>query len=748
MIFNLKSTEDIMSKKSLFNKGLKLFSVLISMVSIISCSSNNLDEWPELHADNLWQELEETNPNDAKEAIDDNVTNIASPSKPAFDDVVISLEEVKKELRDIEFLLPQREAAVSKALNDYFDASAADKASFWRGVEIEKSRINDIASRLRLLEYKFENNSQATLEKQLIARLLEKAENIIPVTPSDLNLSSLQNLENGNANFENQMVVAANPYAAKAGLEILKRGGSAVDAAIAVETTLSLVEPQSSGIGGGAFLLHFDPEASLSEQLNFYDGREAAPMAATPDHFKSVTDVDGYVKLDAVYGGLSVGVPGALAALKMAHDKHGVLPWPEVLEPAIRLAEEGFIVSPRLERYITIDEKLMLVPASRDYFYDENGDPWKAGHLLRNPKQAAVLKRIATEGISAFYKGDIAEKIVDAIKNAPNNPGLMELSDLENYQAKERDVICGNYRTYKVCSIPPPSSGGHTMIATLGMLEGFNIDQMVPHSAEAYNIILEAESLAYADRNQYTGDTDFIDVPVNGMINSDYLKERAGLIKPGFSMGKAPYGTPPMEMTLNYGEGKVLEIPSTTHFSITDQWGHVVSMTATVESMFGSRLMVEGFMLNNELTDFSLIPRDADGKMVANRVEGGKRPMSSQTPSIVFDDKNRPALIIGSPGGSSIINYVTQTMINVLDWNMDMQSAISAPHIISRNGPALVEKETDAEKLIEPLKALGHEVEAVTLMSGLHGIKLIYDDNGDRILEGGADHRREGYIAQ
>jgi gamma-glutamyltranspeptidase/glutathione hydrolase len=580
--------------------------------------------------------------------------------------------------------------------------------------------------------------------------LLLRADNLIPAQPAGLTLASMQEADDmvpasPQRTYDNQMVVAANPYAAKAGLEILKRGGSAVDAAIAVETVLSLVEPQSSGIGGGAFLLHFDPS---NEQMNFYDGREAAPMAATPDIFKPITDVPGHVKLDAIYGGLSVGVPGALAALKMAHERHGVLPWAEVFEPAIRLAEEGFIVSPRLEHYITIDEKLMLVPASRDYFYDENGDPLKAGHLLKNSKQAAVLKRIASEGISAFYTGDIAEKIVDAIKNAPNNPGLMEVSDLANYRAKERDVICGTYRIYKVCSIPPPSSGGHTMIATLGMLDEFKINEMEPHSAEAYNIILEAESLAYADRNQYTGDTDFIDVPVKGMIDRDYLDARAKLIKPGTSMGKAPYGNPPSEIVLDNGEGLVLDIPSTTHFSITDKWGHVVSMTATVESMFGSRLMVEGFMLNNELTDFSIIPRDGEGRLVANRVQGGKRPMSSQTPTIIFDQQNKPVLIIGSPGGASIINYVTQTVINVLDWNMDMQAAISAPHVLSRNGPALIEEGTDAEQLVEPLKALGHDVEVVTLMSGLHGIRLRYQQDGTRSLEGGADPRREGYVAQ
>jgi len=271
---------------------------------------------------------------------------------------------------------------------------------------------------------------------------------------------------------------------------------------------------------------------------------------------------------------------------------------------------------------------------------------------------------------------------------------------------------------------------------------------MKPHSPEAYNLILEAESLAYADRNQYTGDTDFIDVPYHGMIDPKYLAERARLIKPGTSMGKAPYGQPPSDMALDYGEGYVLDIPSTTHFSITDKWGHVVSMTATVESMFGSRLMVEGFMLNNELTDFSIIPIGEDGKLVANRVQGGKRPMSSQTPSIIFDQQNRPVLIIGSPGGASIIDYVTQTVINVLDWNMDVQSAISAPHVLSRNGPALVEEGTSAESLIDPLKALGHDVQAVTLMSGLHGIRLKYPENGGRTLEGGADPRREGFVAQ
>lgn len=740
-----------MVKKSLFINMLRGLFLSAMSIAIAACSYGNSDEWPKMEADNLWVELEQNQVGDAALAIESqDGGELPNLSKSPFEQAAIPLADIRVMLIEIERDLPFLAIKVEKAVDEFEAATQEDKALYWRGVEIEKSRVNELTGKLRSIEFQVGSNERAQAELALTRRLLAQTQQITPDAPDSLNLALMQQAEatSDAVVYDNQMVVAANPYAAKAGLEVLQRGGSAVDAAIAVEMVLSLVEPQSSGIGGGGFMLHFDPTKSVSNQLNFYDGREAAPMAATPDLFKSVTDVSGYVKLDAVYGGLSVGVPGVLAMFKMAHDAHGVLPWETLFEPAIKIAEEGFIVSPRLERYITIDKKLMLVPASRAYFYDENGEPLKSGRLLKNPKQGAVLKRIAKEGISAFYSGDIAEKIVDAIKNASNNPGLMELSDLLNYQAKERDVICGDYRTYKVCSIPPPSSGGHTMIATLGMLDNFDIDQMEPHSAAAYNIILEAQSLAYADRNQFTGDTDFIDVPVNGMIDQDYLNERAKLIQPGTSMGKAPYGAPPTEMVLDYGEGHVLEIPSTTHFSITDKWGRVVSMTATVESMFGSRLMVEGFMLNNELTDFSIIPVGEDGKLVANRVEGGKRPMSSQTPSIIFDEQNRPTLIIGSPGGSNIINYVTQTVINVLDWNMDVQSAISTPHVLSKNGPALVEQGTDAEALVEPLRALGHEVDVVTLMSGLHGIRLQYPEGGGREIEGGADPRREGFVAQ
>ena len=421
-----------------------------------------------------------------------------------------------------------------------------------------------------------------------------------------------------------------------------------------------------------------------------------------PTCFKELTDQQDYTRLEAVFGGRSVGTPGVLAMLKMAHEKHGILPWVELFEPAIRLAEDGFIVSPRLEEYITIDTLLMKIPDARDYFYDVNGEPLKAGHLLKNPKQAAVLRRIAVEGIDAFYKGDLAEKIVDAVQNAPFNPGLLSLSDLENYKPKKREVLCGPFRIYKVCSISSPSSGGSTTIAALGMLKEYDLGEMEPHSATAYHLMLEAEKLAYADRNQFSADSDYVYVPIRGMINEDYLAERAKLIDPLKAMVKAEHGNPPTDRVkpIALGEDASLEIPSTTHFVILDKWGHAVSMTATVESMFGSRIMVEGFMLNNEMTDFSLVP-EVDGKPVNNRVQGGKRPRSSMSPTITFDAQNRPVLLVGSPGGSNIIDYVTQTIINVFDWDMNIQDAINQPHVLNKNGPTFVEIYTDAEALIE-----------------------------------------------
>lgn len=741
-----------MTKISIYNSSLKNILCAVSVTALVACSSASSDDWPLLAADPLWAELEETrNSEVANSDLESAGTSNPSLSKSPYEASPELLLDVRVTLDEVERDLPYLADNMAKAM-DLFDAAAEeDKALYWRGVEIEKSRINELSGKLRTIEYQIANNDHAAAERQLARVLLARAEEITPDAPDSLDLALMQQAEatSGTNVFDNQMVVAANPYAAKAGLEILNKGGSAVDAAIAVETVLSLVEPQSSGIGGGGFMLHFDPTGAVDNQLAFYDGRETAPMEAGPDLFKEITDREGYTNLEAVFGGRSVGTPGVLAMLKMAHDNHGVLPWAEVFEPAIRIAQQGFIVSPRLERYITIDTVLMKIPAARDYFYDKNGDPWKAGHLLKNPKHEAVLRRIANEGIDAFYKGELAEKIVDAVRNAPFNPGLLALSDLENYQAKQRDVLCGPFRIYKVCSISSPSSGGSTTIAALGMLKEYDLGEMEPHSPEAYHLMLEAERLAYADRNQFSGDSDFVYVPIHGMIDPDYLAERAKLIDPNKSMGIAEHGNPPTDRDapLELGADASLEIPSTTHFVIIDKWGHAVSMTATVESFFGSRVMVEGFMLNNELTDFSLLPV-VDGKLVNNRVQPGKRPRSTMSPTITFDNENRPVLVVGSPGGSNIIDYVTQTIINVLDWDMNIQDAINQPHVLNKNGPTLVEEGTSAEALMEPLRALGHEVNAAVLMSGLHGIRIKYANDNERTLEGGADPRREGYVAQ
>lgn len=541
-----------------------------------------------------------------------------------------------------------------------------------------------------------------------------------------------------------QMVVAANVHAARAGLEILEMGGTAVDAAVAVELVLTLVEPQSSGIGGGAFMVHYDPAGTNGRKISAFDGRETAPAAVGPDLFAGIErSRKGF--MEAVLGGRSVGTPSVLAMLHQSHGKYGKLPWATLFQPAIRLAEQGFAVSARLHFLINRDPLLKKGAAARKYFFDAAGEAWPVGHVLKNPAYAKSLKLIAAGGIDVFYKGDIARQIVSAVNGAAHNPGKLSLSDLENYQPKERAPVCGAYHAWKICGMPPPSSGGGAVIAILGLLERFNLSEIKPGSLEAIHLMLEAERLAYADRDHYVADSDFVDVPVEGLINRDYLKSRSELISREKSMGTAVHGQPPMRTDVAFGQDDTREIPSTTHFSIIDQWGHVVAMTATVESAFGSRLMAGGFILNNELTDFSFAAQQ-NGLPVANRVEGGKRPRSSMSPTIVLDAQDRPVLVIGSPGGNSIIGYVAQTVINVLDWNMGIQEAINQPRILTRNGPVYIESGTGAVELVEPLRALGHDVRERRLNSGLHGIQVRYTDNG-MVLEGGADPRREGHVA-
>jgi len=542
-----------------------------------------------------------------------------------------------------------------------------------------------------------------------------------------------------------QMVEAANVHAANAGLEILNAGGSAVDAAIATQLVLGLVEPQSSGLGGGAFMMYYDPKAPKYRRVIAYDGREMAPAASTKDMFREVIEQKkGY--FDAVLGGRAVGTPSVVAMMHMAHQNHGKLPWKTLFKPAIRLAENGFKISPRLYFLVNRDRLLPRMKAARDYFFDPSGQAWPVGHLLKNPEYAKSLKLIAEKGPDGFYKGELALKIVAAVTQSEFNPGKLTMQDMADYQPKQREAICGPYRIWTICGMPPPSSGGGAVASILGILQSFDLKAMGPNSQQAVHVILEAERLGYADRDMYMADSDFVEVPLDMFTDQIYLAERARKIDLNKSMGKATAGVPPMNSRIAFAAGLTPELPSTSHFSIIDQWGHMVSMTATVESAFGSRLMAGGFFLNNEMTDFSLIA-EQNGLPVANSIAPGKRPRSSMSPTIVLDEHGRAIMAIGSSGGNSIIAYVAQTIINVLDWNMGMQEAIDQPHFLTRGGKVYLEKDTDITKLEAPLTKKGHQVQVRLTNSGLHGIIVHYDKDGPR-YEGGADKRREGVVVQ
>lgn len=536
------------------------------------------------------------------------------------------------------------------------------------------------------------------------------------------------------------MASTANPYATKAAIEILEEGGSAIDAAIAVEAVLTLVEPQSSGLGGGAYLLHWDARA---ERLETYDGRETAPAGITPDVF---VDAGGNPRpfIEAVVSGESVGVPGVVAMLHMAHKDHGRLPWARLFEPALKLAEEGFTVSPRLAALIDWSPALPNIPAARDYFFTQNGAgelvPHPAGTLLKNPAYAKTL-RLVQKDPQTFYSGDVAQEIVLAVRGAPTRAGTLSMSDLRAYKPIKRDPVCLAYRIYKVCGMGPSTSGGLTSLQILGILENFDVAALEPGSVEAVHLISEASRLAYADRDTYIGDPAFVDVPVTGMLDKNYLAERAKRIDMSASMGKAEPGTPP-QASAALAPNQSVSRPSTTHFSLTDRWGNVVSMTASIEGPFGSHLMAGGFFLNNELTDFSFLP-EIDGVPVANAVAPGKRPRSSMSPSMVFDREGAFYAAIGSPGGSRIITYVTQSLIALLDWEMDMQAAIALPRHVNRNGATELEEGTPLEAIEADLQNLGHRVLVRELTSGLHGIRKTPQG-----LEGGADPRREGIVLE
>ena len=544
-------------------------------------------------------------------------------------------------------------------------------------------------------------------------------------------------------------IAAANPYAAEAGAEILRNGGSAVDAAIATQAVLGLVEPQSSGFGGGAFMIHYDPKAGT---LETYDGREVAPASATPERFLTEAgEPMGFY--DAVVGGLSVGVPGVVRMLELAHKEHGSLPWADLFDTPIALAENGFKVSPRMNKLVGRIPRLKQLPAAGAYFYDEAGEPWPVGHVLKNPAYVETLSAIAAGGAEAFYQGPIAEAIVEAVNSAPN-PGGMSLDDLANYQAVKREPVCGEYRRYQICSMAPPSSGGVTTLQIMAMLEPFDLASAGAGSIEALHLIFEASRLAYADRNQYLADNDMlsgeaglsVDEVISGLLNPAYLEARAGLINPVKAAASVMAGDPSeyehddvSGKWKRYGADASPEPPSTSHFVIVDGEGRVVSMTTTVEFAFGSHLMSGGMILNNQLTDFSFLP-ERDGRPVANAVAPGKRPRSSMSPVIVFDADGNLWGALGSPGGPAIIGYVVKTLIAMIDWNMSAQEAINFPNAVYPRGAPLLEEGGFDAQIVAGLKARGHEVTVRVLNSGVQALKVLPDGDYD----GGADPRREG----
>jgi gamma-glutamyltranspeptidase / glutathione hydrolase len=579
-------------------------------------------------------------------------------------------------------------------------------------------------------------------------------------------------------------VAAANPLATDAGYQILKAGGSAVDAAVAVQMVLGLVEPQSSGIGGGAFLLHQDGKAN--GKMEAFDGRETAPAAATESLFIG-KDGKPMAFTEAQVGGRSVGVPGTVRMLEMAHKQHGKLPWATLFQPAITMAEGGFKVSPRLNTLLAGEKNLKNDPTAAAYFYDAAGAAWPVGHVLKNPAYAAVLRQIAAKGAKALHEGEIAQSIVDKVRNHPTNAGVLSLQDIANYIPKKRDPLCFDYKVapeiYQICGMPPPSSGAIAIGQILGMLNNTDAPRLPLDSAkvptaeeflspEWLHLYLEASRLAFADRAQYVADPDFVAPPAGNwqeMLNPVYLEKRSKSIG-AMSMKTASAGIPlpydaiktsassthdfkyaPMPDQIEYG---------TSHISIIDAAGNALAMTTTIEGAFGSMQMVNpfnaanpalsgGFLLNNELTDFSFAPADASGKPIANRVQPGKRPRSSMAPTLVIDKTTGQVIMsAGSPGGALIIHFTAKTLYGTLNWGMNAQEAINLPNFGSLNGPSILEAKRFPPAVVEALKAKGHEIREIDMTSGLQAIERTTSSGAATYdgFFGGADPRREGVV--
>lgn len=543
-------------------------------------------------------------------------------------------------------------------------------------------------------------------------------------------------------------VAAANPLATDAGYQVLKAGGNAIDAAVAVQMVLTLVEPQSSGIGGGAFLMHYD-----GAKVQAYDGRETAPQAASGKLF--MENGEPLAFMEAVASGLSVGVPGTLRMLENVHAEHGQLPWKDLFTPAITLAEQGFSVSQRLHTSLANETMLREDELASMFYYDDEGEPLEVGATLKNPALAAILQRIADEGSVALYEGDIAQDFVDRVQSHPVRPGELSLNDLSGYEAIEREPLCTPWQQWEVCGFPPPSSGHLTVMQILGMLDQqplleAPLDNGVTSSGWLHQF-LEASRLAFADRGRYIGDPDFVEAPGGDwqlMLAPDYLASRSALIGEE-SMGSGAKPGTPGELSVSFASQPEQPEYGTSHISIVDTDGNAIAMTTTIEQAFGSRMLADGgtglaggYLLNNELTDFSFVP-EIDGELVANRVEPGKRPRSSMSPTLVFDQESGELVAsLGSPGGAAIIHYTARTLQAMRDWGLDAQEALNLPHAITLGGDVFVEEGRFPDDIIEALRERGHTVSERELTSGLQAIMRLEDGS----LFGGADPRREGIV--